>query len=181
MSGPTYYIKRSRAVAMGLLTAILAGFLLLAILNSFLQSMPEPGGPDWMIGLFVVALIVASVAIGIRLSRRYRRRANFLHADEMGLTLADRGRSLRWRWDELAGFKVSPQKRVWVDLIGARLVIRVPDDGRVPLPWRIVCGILFRQPFMAIGDIYDTPLGDIAATLSEYRERALGAGRSSGS
>lgn len=99
---------------------------------------------------------------------------NFLKLDGEGLTRARRGKETCWSWHEVSAFRIREEGSI---SLGGHTVItaEVPNDARLSPLRRWTNRILFRRPAIIIADIYLGRPDDIAATLNEYRKRALGA------
>ena len=130
---------------------------------------------DALIGLKVamVVLAVASILfVPVLVIDGYRRNAperNFLQLDRDSLTYVRGGKSRHWPWSVLPAFKTILSYRQ------VRFVL--PEGDAKPKrrdPW--IHEVTPDGPVVAIRDIYDAPLEEIAARLNEYRDHALGAG-----
>lgn len=105
-----------------------------------------------------------------------KKRGNGLLAlDEQGLTHAEgRFRIRRWRWNELSTFKL---ERRWAR---REIVFTVPGEAGPITLYEASRRALPDGPLVRIQDIYDAPPEEIAASLNEFRERALGGGAAAG-
>ena len=101
---------------------------------------------------------------------------NCLALNGEGLTVTRRGRSTTWSWRELSPFRAHATGLIGRALQCGFLVATVPDDARLLRFWRLAGRLLFRRPALVIADKYLARPEVIAATLNEYRERALGGG-----
>ncbi len=160
-------------------TVLLLLLLIMFGLSSFVQLISwssRSGGvaeawsqqPDMMwLNTVVVVLCVTVVAVVLHPRTTANR---FLQLDDEGLTYARGllGGRRRWRWQDLSAFKLEGRPSY-------RLISFVmPGEVRWFTwlsPW--VQGTSPEGPKTMIEDIYDTPIGEIAAKLNEYRERAL--------
>ena len=98
---------------------------------------------------------------------------NFLELDGEGLTRARRGKETSWSWHEVSPFRFREEGSI---LQGghATITAEAPNDARLSPLRRRTNRILFHRPAIIIADIYLGRPDDIAATLNEYRKRALG-------
>ena len=145
---------------------IAVGWLIIALLSDFRYSPWELG--VWADVVRYVIIVPINFVVAAGFFRMALPRHNSLQLDEVGLTYKRAGQRGAWPWRDISAFTIA---RGWG---GPCIEFAVSgDDGRwrtAPLR-RTKAGLTGTIP-----DIWDAPLEDIAATLNEYRERALGGG-----
>lgn len=96
---------------------------------------------------------------------------NFMALDDTGLTYMRLGLGQRWQWRDLPQFTLTDRPH------GVRIIEFRPPWSGGWRPWVVwIVSGSYRPGMTRVTDEYDTPLDEIAATLNEYRERALGGG-----
>lgn len=98
--------------------------------------------------------------------------ANNLRLDRDGLTYVRLGRIAGWPWRELSSFDLRPGTMRWSRKEVPLITFALPRDDRLSRFLRWAYGIRGAQALAVIEDVYETPLGEIARQLSQYRERA---------
>lgn len=130
-----------------------------------------PDGAD-KIHLFWPCLAVAAAAAGFAVLGGLANAPgrNFLLLDDQGLTYVMRGKRWHWPWRDVADFEV----RNWVHGVKtAKLTVTGRFDWKTRLALLLVNGRASSSRLTVfLGDIYDTPLDDIAARLKAYRGRS---------
>lgn len=124
----------------------------------------------------VVAIgAIAGVVAGIRTFRYGSADHNHISLDDEGLVYAVWGHRRKWSWQELPTFK-RPKRSLLDRLFLGQPPIRfaVPDaaDWKARLGLRSTEKVSSGKLIMLIGDIYESPLEEIAARLTEYRNQA---------
>lgn len=167
-----YMVAILMFVAVGLWLASLG-------IRGYLQEDGLFGGP-WSLetaaDLFLVFAILLGLVAAVWALWAGGRARNTLRLDPAGLTYIRQGRRLAWSWQDVSDF--THHRLVGATIFGRRRTITFAAPGKDWM-WRWVrrtYGLPKAPPAVVIEDVYDTPLDDIAATLNEYRKRALGAG-----
>ena len=125
---------------------------------------------DWYLALWTAPFWgLLAVLQFFRTSPRH----NLLHLDDDGLTYTRMGKSHRWRWFDIPGFR---SKKRWLDLVAIEFVSPVELDWTVRGPPWSASRVASGQTIVILPDVFEAPLGKIAAKLNEYRDRALGGG-----
>ncbi len=141
-----------------------------------------PDIPNWIawaiFAIFVVLFIrmIVGEYFPLTASRVPAPADNFLALDDDGLTVTRHGRTTTWSWRETSPFRARAAGPIGRALGCGVIVATVPDDSRLSRFWRLAGRLLFRRPALVIADTYLGRPEDIAATLNEYRDRALGGG-----
>jgi hypothetical protein len=132
--------------------------------------------PDlWPAGATFIGIALLMFVVSTVLQRRlFKPDLNNLRLDADGLAYLRAGKSLRWPWGDVSAFdlRLASSKR----LLGRRRFITFAAPGN-DWTWhlvRYVYALPKHPPLFIIEDVYESPLDEIAATLNEYRERALG-------
>ncbi len=165
MPTTTYRFKRwrKRTIVFG------AMFIVLGLLQLQQLAYRFPGmDPSWTdaqvenLSFSIVSLILLLVCVlGImHFLKPGGAKREFIRLDGEGLTYGNLFGAHRWTWRDLSAFAVS--RRTKGDYI---ITFAVPGK----LGWTLNQ----TDTKALIEDIYDTPVGDIAAKLNEYRDRAL--------
>ena len=144
---------------------IAVGWLILAVLSYSRNSLWELGVWADVVRYGYVIIVPINFVVAAGFFRMALPRHNQLQLDDVGLTYKRAGQRGAWPWRDISAFTLA---RGWR---GPCIEFTVSgDDGR----WRIAplrrtkAGLTGTIP-----NIWDTPVEDIAATLNQYRERAL--------
>lgn len=168
--------RRQKSDFLSLATSILGSAMALLWLAGDLRRSGGLGeawsDEPFFMSVYALILLCSLITIILFIFVIPRRRAHcFLQLDNEELKSHGMGRHLRqWRWDELSAFKLQGR---W---IFRHILFAVPGLGRANWLTEFKAANLGlpEGPLAKIEDIYDAPLDEIAATLNEYREQALG-------
>ncbi len=171
-TGPS---RRRLAVLVGLSLAALHGWLLyfwVAYMPDISSSIDDRAAIPMVLAILRPAAMVLGIAGSLLIAVEGYRIAgpgkNYLLLDQSGLSYMRRGKSRHWPWSMLPGFKT---------VLRYRQIQFVLPEGEIEPKrrGRWIHEVTPDGPVVAIQDIYDAPLDEIAAKLNEYRDRALGA------
>jgi hypothetical protein len=163
---PITYQKKLKLTWKDDLLLVSASMFLLGLAAAFNRASAWPPvtecGADQVLKITVLLLCLLGAAGFFRLALP---RHNSLRLDQNGVTYQSAGHSGIWPWHDISPFTLA---RGWRGP-SIRFTVSKDDDR-----WRI--SPLRRTKAGSTGtipDIWDTPLENIAATLNEYRDRAL--------
>lgn len=149
---------------------ILAAFSLLTGISLAYES--DVTGQQALTFLLFTGATVACVIgrkrwFGVKGEPLYR-----LRADDAGLTFSAGVSEWHWPWGDVLFVEHSPADSQLDEEI--RIGLSTAEDGKAPLELRRTS----RGWQLCLLQIFDTPLAEIAATLSTYRDRAMAGGGS---
>ncbi len=124
----------------------------------------------------VVAIgAIAGVVAGIRTFRYGSADHNHISLDDKGLIYTVWGHRRKWSWQELPTFKRTERSllgRLFLGQPPIRFAVADAADWKARLGLRSTEKVSSGKLILLIGDIYESPLEEIAARLSEYRNQA---------
>ena len=169
-AGPS---QRRFAVLVGLFLAALNGWLVyiwVAYMPDISSSLDDRAAIPMVLEILRPVSMVVGIAGSLLVAVAGYRIAgpgnNYLLLDQSGLSYVRRGKSRHWPWSVLPQFKTVLRYR--------QIKFVLPEGEIEPKrrdPW--VHEVTPDGPVVAIRDIYDAPLDEIAAKLNDYRARAL--------
>lgn len=176
MTTITYRFKRwPKRTILVAVTFAMIGMTQLVLLTSLALGSDAPwtgalAEKLWLTVSDLVMLLACVIFIALSLRPGGARR-EFLRLDDEGLTYGNLFGAHRWPWHDLSAFALRRQS-------AANTYVTFALPGKTgwtvnQCPWERTT----RGPKVMIEDLYDTPLDEIAAKLNDYRERALGGGR----
>lgn len=175
MQSVSYYIRpsivRRARISYVFLGTLFVGFAIRDFANSLLQ---DSYGFSWDAVTAVVLTIAAAACVrgGFRVFRRGSTDQNFLCLDDDGLTYLLWEVRRQWPWRVLPTFRVTKSF-----FFGQKIIeFPVPDavDWRARVGLRPGMKVSSGKLVTRIGDVYDTPLDEIATRLNQYRDTATG-------
>jgi hypothetical protein len=173
MTPVTYHIKRSTLDSERFYLPVISSlFVVLALGVTFMAlvaGVQQFARWDLLGLIWLNAVVFAPMAI--RCVRHSAKAENFLRLDADGLEHGRRGKVSQWSWSELADFKVR-------NMLNFRFLTglpHIPVTRAGETAWPRLLYRWGREP-TAILDDYDHAIEEIAATLNQYRERALAGG-----